>query len=212
MKFTISISLVILSACFFSCKNEKPKEKEVVVPDAVPVIQSNDKSVKVLWLEEVYDEEFEATVFAIRLNEEYLAKLSDAEKAVIGYYATFHGNECWWEGDKPNEYRSNLRCKLVSTLNLGYQCSDTHLDFLKKWYRNEPALLAQLDYCPIVPNTSTLQDSFEEIYIERSADFFTIRFNICAVNIRENITRCYEENHTYRLFSDAVEEVKQTIL
>lgn len=205
MRFTIAI---LFATLFFACepKKETPKQPET------PVLQSNDKAVKILWLEEVYDEEFESTVFAIKLNEDYFSKISDAEKAVIAYYATFHGNECWWDDDKPKDDRSNLNCKIITALNLGYQCSDTHLDFLKKWFRNEPKLLAELDYCPTIPNTSTLQDSFEEIYIERSTDYFTIRFNICAVNIRENITRCYEENHTYRLFADAVEEVKGNVL
>lgn len=198
---------ILLASLFYSCepKKEDPKKTET------PVLQSNDKGLKILWLEEVYDEEFESTVFAIKLNEDYFSKISDAEKAVIAYYATFHGNECWWDGDKPKDDRSNLNCKIISALNLGYQCSDTHLDFLRKWFRNEPKLLAELDYCPTLPNTSTLQDSFEEIYIERSTDYFTIRFNICAVNLRENLTRCYEENHTYRLFSDAVEEVKGNV-
>jgi hypothetical protein len=198
---------ILLASLFYSCepKKEEPKKPET------PILQSNDKALKILWLEEVYDEEFQSTVFAIKLNEDYFSKISDAEKAVIAYYATFHGNECWWDGDKPNDDRSNLNCKIISALNLGYQCSDTHLDFLRKWFRNEPKLLAELDYCPTLPNTSTLQDSFEEIYVERSSDYFTIRFNICAVNLRENLTRCYEENHTYRLFSDAVEEVKGNV-
>lgn len=202
------ITIILFTTLFFSCE---PKKQEQPQPET-PVLQSNDKAVKVLWLEEQYDEEFQATVFVIKLNEDYLSKLSDAEKAVLGYYATFHGNECWWDGDKPNDDRSNLKCKLISALNLGYQCSDTHLDFLRKWFRNEPKLLAELDYCATIPNTATTQDSFEEIHIERSTDYFTIRFNICAVNIRENVTRCYEENHTYRLFADAVEEVKNNAL
>jgi hypothetical protein len=204
--------LFILLIGFFSCEEVK-EIKNTSAPNATtqPVLKQADELIKVLWLVEQYDPQFKENVPVMQLNKAYLQNISDAERAIIAYYATFHGNECWWENDAPNEDRSNLKCTLISALNLSYQCSDTHLSFIKKWFR-QPELLNELDFCPTIPNTSTIQDAFEEMYVERNGDFFTIRFNICAVNIRENRTRCYEEVHQYQIFPDKVELIKNATI
>jgi hypothetical protein len=206
-------SLLLICLGVYSC-NQQQEQKETadITQPIQPVIKSAEGLTKILWLEKQFDPEFNAEVKVIRLNQTYFDKIDEAEKAVIGYYATFHGNECWWENDKPNDDRSNLRCKIIDALQLGYQCSDMQLDFLKKWFRTQPALVQELDHCPTIPTTSTQQDSFEEIIVERKIDVFTIRFTICAENLRDKITRCYEEVHTFRIFADAVEEIKIGLL
>lgn len=211
----MSVRLLIGFAVLFLCLACRRHEKRLPVAAdmASPaVIQPAEGPVKILWLEKKYDSVFNAYVESIELNQDYFSRIDNAEKAIIGYYATFHGNECWWEHDKPNDDWSNLRCKILDALQLGYQCSDTHLDFLRKWLRTQPELLRELEHCTPIPHTSTQQDSFEEISVERKNDIFTIRFTICAANLRDNITRCYEEIHTFRIYADAVEEIKGRVL
>jgi hypothetical protein len=210
-------AILFICLAVYSCNQpqEQKNADEVKVDDSKttqPVIKPAEGIIKVLWLEKQLDPEFNAEVQVIKLNQSYFDNINEAEKAIIGYYATFHGNECWWENDQPNDDRSNLRCKIIDALKLSYQCSDTHLDFLKKWFRTQPLLIQELDHCPTFPTTSTLQDSFEEIIVERNKDVFTIRFTICAENVRDNTTRCYEEIHTFRIFSDGVEEIKTGLI
>jgi hypothetical protein len=212
MKNRILFSLpfcVLMHAC-----NQPSQDTQTPATNVLqnPVIKPAEGAIKILWLEKEFDPEFDTTVEVIRLNQSYFENIDEAEKAVIGYYATFHGNECWWENNMPNEARSNLRCKIIDALKLGYQCSDTHIGFLRKWFRTQPHLLQELDHCTTIPNTSTQQDSFEEIIVERKKDVFTIRFTICAQNLRDKITRCYEEIHSFRIFADAVEEIKPALL
>jgi len=211
MKRTV-LFINLCAAFFFSCENKtNQKQDDKPLANNTATIKPADGPIKLLWIAEQYDSQFKMNVPTIQLNKSYLQNMNEAEKAIVAYYATFHGNECWWDNDKPNDDRSNLKCVLISALNLGYQCSDTHLNFIRKWYSNQPELLNELEYCPTIPNTSTLQDAFEDIYVERRGDYFTIRFNICAVNLRENLTRCYEEIHTYRILPTSVEIVKNTL-
>ncbi len=197
---------VILTSCFNTSEEKMPDLKNI----PSPIVKGTAEVV--LWMEKEFDKEFGEEIDVIKINEKYFDTLPNAEKAIIAYYATFHGNECWWENDAPNETRSNLKCKLISALNLGYQCSDTHLDFLRQWFRTQPDLLAELEHCPTVPTTSTAQDSFEDMQVERKKDIFTLRFTVCLVNLRENLTRCYEETHTFRIHADFVEEIKTNLI
>src|SRR5690606_5902710 len=184
---------IILTSCFNTSEEKMPDLKNITSP----IIKGTAEVV--IWMEKEFDQEFGDEIDVIKINEKYIDTLPDAEKAIIAYYATFHGNECWWENDAPNETRSNLKCKLISALNLGYQCSDTHLDFLYQWFRTQPEHLAELEHCPTMPTTSTTQDSFEDMQVERKKDIFTLRFTVCLVNLRENLTRCYEETHTFKI-------------
>lgn len=94
-----------------------------------------DKKITFLWRKIQYDEELQTDINAIFLNENYIKTISEPEKAALAYVVTFIGNSCEWDG-KADEYRSNLKCKILWTLNLGYQCSNNHLGFLKYWFRN----------------------------------------------------------------------------
>ena len=72
---------------------------------------------KVVWREDVYDPDIKGNLNVIKLDENHFAKISDPEKAVLGYLASTIGNECYADGSK-----QNVKCKILSALNLGYQC------------------------------------------------------------------------------------------
>ena len=90
--------------------------------------------------------------------------MTDPEKAALGCIATFIGSECWWDGETNND-RTNLDCKIITALGLGYQCSDEHLLFLRKWFSTDKEVLSKLETsnCPTTPYTATSQNTFDEI-------------------------------------------------
>ncbi|MBK6878684.1 MAG: hypothetical protein IPG99_20185 [Ignavibacteria bacterium] len=123
-----------------------------------------DKKVKILWREDYYNAELQDTMSMIVMNSSYCSTLPDPEKAAIAFVATFVGNDCWWDGQYTND-RSNLKCKVLTELNLGYQCSESHLGFLRHWFREDAKALERLEDCPTTPFTATEQETFDSISI-----------------------------------------------
>jgi hypothetical protein len=121
-----------------------------------------DRRIKFLWREVQYNNELRTDINTIILNKEFISVISEPEKAVLAYVATFIGNECEWDG-KANSDRSNLKCKILWELGLGYQCSYDHSDFLRFWFRNDTDIIKELKNCPTTPDGATIQDTFEEI-------------------------------------------------
>lgn len=119
------------------------------------------------------------------INEAYCKQISDPEKAALGYVATFIGNDCWWDGEA-NEDRSNLQCKILTALDLGYQCSEKHLGYLRNWFAGDTAVLAQLvnANCPTIPYTATIQTTFDEIKLTRKANKIEIWYKANGINMR----------------------------
>ena len=146
-----------------------------------------DEKAKVLWRKIQYDEEIKDSINTMVLNNDYIKTISEPEKAALAYIATFIGNECFWEGEV-NENRSNLKCEILSALKLGYQCSDTHLGFLRKWFSKDTIVLKKLKSCPTIPFTATIQTTFDEISIATNVENETISvsYKVYGVNIRES--------------------------
>ncbi|MDR7129453.1 hypothetical protein J2X69_001790 [Algoriphagus sp. 4150] len=149
-------------------------------------IHVKDTTVQFLWRDMKYDSALNDSFNSIFLNLEYVDIMEDPEKAALGYVATFIGNECWWDGDA-EEDRSNLDCKIITALGLGYQCSDRHLGFLKEWFSDDPQVLAELESanCPTTPYTATIQDTFDEIELTVKGDSIIVNYKVSAINFRE---------------------------
>ncbi len=164
-----------------------------------------DKNIKVLWRETIYDESLKTDVNTIVLNKDYQKSISKPERAALGYVATFIGNECEWDG-KPNGNRSNLTCMLLSYLDLGYQCSDKHLNFLKKSFSKDTAALKKLKRCRTIPNTSTVQSTFNAISMETNTKEQTILINyeVTVINMRENGVSSYTKIDTFKYDEDQI--------
>jgi len=159
-------------------------------------LQLKNKKIKFLWRKNQYDKELKMEVNTIILNEEYIKTITEPEKAALAYVATFIGNECVWDGE-PTESRSNLRCRILDALGLGYQCSNPHLDLLQFWFRNDKDILKQLDNCPTIPDGATIQNTFDEINVEVKGDQIIISFRIDGINMRENDSWTRTEKHVY---------------
>ena len=150
---------------------------------------ARDTAVRFLWLEMRFDPEFGDSISTIVLNEDYIATMPEEERAAVGYIATFVGNECWWDGDYTSD-RSNLKCVILSALGLGYQCSEQHLGFLRKWFRGDSAALARLrdEDCITMPYTATVQSSFDQISLARKGDVISLDYSGGWVHLRDGIS------------------------
>lgn len=164
--------IIIFSILFISCGqtfNSNDTNKDTAHNAQSDLTANNytpkDSTIKVLWREDIYDTMLKDTVSTIILNDNYFKHISDAERAAIAYVATFVGSECDWNGEA-NDSFTNLNCKVIRALDLGYQCSDKHLNFLRHWFRNDTTFLKKLNDCPIIPFTATHQNTFVYLTIK----------------------------------------------
>jgi hypothetical protein len=210
MKHLIVILIIIASACG-NPENEKypnsAAESSIsdslvqttnsIDADTLPQgdlirITDEGKVVKVLWRDKNQH---------MRINQSYCKTLSDPERAAIGYIATPIGNDCEWDGEC-NSDRSNLKCVLLWAIDLGYQCSERHLGFLRKWFRNEPKALKELSSCSTTPFTSTFQDTFEEIVLTIKENDIKVFFKASGIHMREELVWDWSENYHFRVAND----------
>lgn len=167
-----------------------------------------DKNISFLSSTKKYDATIKDSLNMMVINEAYCKTITDPEKAALAYVASFVGNECSWDGQATPE-RSNLKCKILSALNLGYQCSHTHLDFLKYWFRKDNTVLQELQNCPTTPDGATIQDSFENINIITKGNTINITYTVQALNIREGKSRSWTETDQFRFDTDQLQLIKK---
>ncbi len=195
---------LLIVVLFSSCQNSSPPPIEQERSENVQLVESidfeilRDTSVHFLWRENVYDDEIQDSVNSIVINESYVKIISPSEKAALAYVSTFIGNDCWWDGAM-NEERSNLKCTILTALNLGYQCSDGHLGLIRKWFSRDKTVLNEIVNCPTIPYTSTMQNTFEAIDIKRMQDTLEIFFAVTQMNMREGINTKYTENNIFKV-------------
>lgn len=201
-------TLILLSSC--GQTNNDSNKNEVVNSDpvsktventSVTNFQLTDKTVKFLWRADKYDEALKDTFNSIFIDEDFCKTITDPERAALGYVATFIGNECWWDGDA-NDERSNLKCKILTALNLGYQCSYKHLGFLRQWFKDDKKSLEVLENCPTTPYTSTIQDTFDEITLTVKENKISVYFKASGVNTREGKSWNWTETDNFQLDND----------
>ena len=206
---TKSSVFFLILIVFISCQNSDTASKSVDVENDTSQVKNekvallNDTSVHFLWRENVYDDGIKDSINTIILNESYIKKIPDSHKAAIGYIATFIGNECWWDGAM-NEDRSNLKCQILTALDLGYQCSDRHIDFIKKWFSNDDKVLEEIEQCPLIPYTATIQNTFDIIDIIQKKDTLELSFAVTQMNMRESVITSYTEKDIFKIHQNEV--------
>lgn len=214
-KYLYLLTLVFLASC--GQTNSNTDKNEVVNSDSVSTIiknnsvrnfQLNDTTVKFLWRADKYDHELKDTFNSIFINEDFCKTITEPERAALGYVATFIGNECWWDGEA-NDDRSNLKCKILTALNLGYQCSDKHLGFLRQWFKDDKKSLEQFENCPTTPYTSTIQDTFDDITLTVKGNEILVFFIASGVNTREGVSWSWTETDHFQLDNDNIKLVKK---
>jgi hypothetical protein len=197
MKYLFIATIVLFTSC--EQTNNNSDKNEVVHVDTDKTITLTVKTVKFLWRD---------SSSSIVINEEFCKTISEPEKAALGYVATFIGNECRWDGDY-TENRSNLKCEILTALNLGYQCSDKHLGFLKQWFKDDTTALKELEACPTTPNTSTIQDTFDEIILTTKGNIISVFFKATGINMREEESWSWSETDYFQFDNDKIRLTKK---
>ena len=59
------------------------------------------------------------------------------------------------------------------------------MSFLKEWFRDDPKILDELDGCPTMPETATIQNTFDEINLSVQGDLIEVAFKASGFNMRE---------------------------
>jgi hypothetical protein len=151
---------------------------------------------KVIWREDVYDQSLKASVSVIKIDEVYFSAISNPEKAVFGYLASTIGNECYAEGGK-----ENVKCKLLSALKMGYQCSEENKAFLMNWFRDDAVIVKQIENCkPTI--AKTIEKTFDEVKVSSSDNIIKISLKGLKLNIKENSASKWSEQMTFKLDGD----------
>lgn len=168
-------------------------------------IETGIMPIQFLWRADTFEEETKQNVNSIFINEVFSSSISDQEKAALGYVATFMGNDCYWDGEA-DESRSNLKCKILAVLDLGYQCSDKHLGFLKKWFSKDADALKSLEKCRTMPYTATVQTTFDEISIltSKEAKTITISYKANGINMRASIKWSWTQTDIFEFNSENI--------
>jgi hypothetical protein len=177
--------LLLLSIYLFSCgqtiTSNSDSLKENQLDSDTHRYNLSDTTIKVIWREDKYDTALQFAVSNLILNENYFKTISEPEKAAIAYVATYVGSECDWDGEA-NDSQSNLNCKVIKALDLGYQCSDKHLNFLRHWFKSDTSFINKLTDCPIVPFTATHQNTFDHLTIKTNADSILLSYEASWTN------------------------------
>lgn len=138
------------------------------------------------------------------INKEYIVTISDVEKAALAYVATFIGCDCWWADDHMDADRGNLDCKIISALGLGFQCSETHLGFLRSHFAKDSTVLSELEdaKCPTTPYTATVQNTFDDIQLTLQGDSIIIYYAANGINVRAEMTWHWTETMLFIVSKD----------
>ena len=193
-----------MDSIYLAGEGEALDYKETAID--VTRIVSKSKAIKFLWRAAEDDVVLDQKYNDIVINQSFCNSISNQEKAALAFVATFIGNACMWDG-KVNEDRSNLKCKILTALNLGYQCSDAHLGFLKHWFSQDEEALKKLEVCVTMPETATVQSTFDEITIETNADqhTITVTYKVIGVNMRESKSWHYTKTDHFAFTCESID-------
>lgn len=158
-----------------------------------------DEYIKILWLDKNG---------AIQLNTTYIKTLTDQQRAALGYIATDVSSECNWDGAKKAD-ESNLKCRFLWALNLGYQCSETHLSFLKKWFKEDTKVLERLQYCNKTASSAKIQDHFIEVKMMTAKDTIKILYSAVGEDLDKQKTWSWQEESTYSFTKTGIKQVNR---
>lgn len=199
---SMNIRLTVLLFLFNFCPSVFSQTKTITpttVNQSTTAMAAQDIYIKILWLDQNG---------GLQLNTNYIKTLTDQQRAALGYIATDVSNECYWDGDKKAD-ESNLKCKLLSALNLGYQCSDKHLSFLKKWFSEDHKVLERLQYCQKTESSAKIQDRFSEIKMITDKDTIKIIYSAIGEDSEKQKTWRWQEESTYSFTKTGIKQINR---
>ena len=202
MKMALRIQLLLMGLFALNCYGQIKGSKDLP-PVNAETIFAKDTTVMILWRGNKYDTTYKDSVNAVIINLNYCKTISDPVRAALGYVATFVGSDCWWDGPAKKD-RSNLKCGMLSALNLGYQCSDKHLGFLRQWFKYDSLSLKNLKDCGTIPYTATYQDAFDEIKLTIKGKTITVWFKASYIDSRDKGNWSYTETNIFEYDNNGI--------
>lgn len=166
MKY-ILLSLFLLR--IVKCNSAAIEGATSTTENVAETIITTQQPIKVIW----YTDEG-----AIRMNENYIETISNQEKAALAYIAITFDRSCNWE--EANE--ENLSCKILSTLDLGYKCSEKHLNFLRKWIEDDDRIIEGINSCTTEPNSNTRQVILRELHLLKEDNKLKYLIEVSSIN------------------------------
>ncbi len=195
LRLLFLLIFLCLSIPFFSQTLNNQKTTSINKENQSEILENT--YIKILWLDKNN---------TIQLNENCIKTLTNQQRAALGYIVTFIGNECYWDGDKKND-ESNLKCKLLTALNLGYQCSETHLSFLKEWFKEDKKVIEDLQDCEKKESSAKIRDQLIELKMATNQNTIKIIYTAIGVDMIHSKNWKWTEESTY---SFTKSEIKQT--
>lgn len=193
------ITLLFLSIFSTSVFSQNNAISSTTVNKSAIENESQDIYIKILWLD---------NTGTLQLNTNYIKTLTDQQRAALGYIATDVSSECNWDGAKKAD-GSNLKCRFLSALNLGYQCSETHLSFLKKWFKEDTKVLDRLQYCNKTESSAKIQDHFIEIKMITTKETIKILYSAVGEDLDKQKTWSWQEESTYSFTKTGIKQINR---
>jgi hypothetical protein len=140
-----------------------------------------------LWHENKYDEVLNDTISEIVINQELCSTITDYEKAALCYVATLNGNEINWAIDSIEE-RSFTKSRILASLNLGDECSETHLGFLRYMFRRDSRVAGEIkSFNCATPLDAKLdvQETFDKIVLTSEENNIQVFFKMIVINTKD---------------------------
>jgi hypothetical protein len=206
-KFNILIIVVLIFFLIF-LKIFKKTPSVDILPEQESTTNSNTTF---LWRENKFDEFLNETKSDILINEEFCSTITDYEKAALCYVATFNGNEYNWTTDTI-EKRGFIKSRILASLNLGDECSEAHLGFLKYMFRRDSKVMGEINSfkCGALPDIDLdVQESFENISIIRDDDKIQIIFKMMVINSKDGKRWEWTESDLFQISKGKIKLVKK---
>ncbi|NQY68610.1 MAG: hypothetical protein HRT72_12930 [Flavobacteriales bacterium] len=160
-----------------------------------------------LWREIEMDEKFNHDLSILKLNQGCIDTLTEREKAAITYLSTWVGNDCDWEDDN-NQLDNNLKCKIISAFDLGYQCSDKHIGLLTKWFKNDEQAMKLIGRCTNMERTNKSLTGFYFMDLARTGNLFIVTYDIFGVGIKNYFSFEWSAEVVFEMLEDEIKIVR----
>jgi len=183
---------------FYNAAFSQTSKLQTVKKEAeAKTVQNN--FVEILWLDKKG---------VLQINEDYIKTITNAQRAALGYITTNIGNDCYWDGEKKAD-ESNLKCKFLSALNLGYQCSETHLSFLRQWFKKDPEVLKNLETCTKTASSDKIQDRFVGLRMSTTNNTIKIVYGAMGMDTETQKRWRWIEESIYSFTEKEIKQIKR---
>lgn len=183
---------------FYNAAFSQTSKLQTVKKEAEAKTDQNN-FVEILWLDKKG---------VLQINEDYIKTITNAQRAALGYITTNIGNDCYWDGKKKAD-ESNLKCKFLSALNLGYQCSETHLSFLRQWFKKDPEVLKNLETCTKTASSDKIQDRFVGLRMSTTNNTIKIVYGAMGMDTETQKRWRWIEESIYSFTEKEIKQIKR---